>query len=52
MKNKDCKSVTTDQCLRRQEEILEGRRARRQEGWLFKIVGRHSHADNEKRWSF
>ena len=25
MKNEDCKSVTTDQCLRRQEEILEGR---------------------------
>lgn len=36
MKNKVCKSVTTDQCLIRQEEILEDRRSRGQDG---RVVG-------------
>ena len=36
MKNKDCKSVTPDQCLIREEEILKGKMARGQDG---RIVG-------------
>lgn len=35
MKNKDCKSVTTDQCLRRQEEIWKaGGREGKKSGYL------------------
>ena len=36
MKNKDCKSVTHDQCFRRDEENWEDKMARGQDG---RIVG-------------